>query len=154
MRDAGISTTKFVYFNKQEWQTHQPSVIQKITQSLKFPVMVKPAHLGSSIGIGKARDQKELVQKVEVAMYYDNKIVVEEMVENLMDVTCCLIGNDSFSSEEHSGDTGSILKSATSDFGWINNTGFNHIFIHAGRGIISHSSSPSFFVVSFLIIEN
>jgi D-alanine-D-alanine ligase len=94
MRDAGISTTKFVYFNKQEWQTHQPSVIQKITQSLKFPVMVKPAHLGSSIGIGKARDEKELVQKVEVAMYYDNKIVVEEMVENLMDVTCCLIGND------------------------------------------------------------
>jgi D-alanine-D-alanine ligase len=94
MRDAGIFTTKFVYFYKQEWQTHQSSVIQQITQSLKFPVMVKPAHLGSSIGIGKARDEKELVQKVEVAMYYDNKIVVEEMVENLMDVTCCLIGND------------------------------------------------------------
>jgi D-alanine-D-alanine ligase len=56
--------------------------------------MVKPAHLGSSIGIGKAGDEKELAQKFEVAAYYDSKIVVEEVVEDLMDVTCCLIGNE------------------------------------------------------------
>ena len=56
--------------------------------------MVKPVHLGSSIGIGKAKDEKELEQKVEVALYYDNKVIVEEFVENLMDITCCVIGND------------------------------------------------------------
>ncbi len=93
MRDAGIPTTKFVYFNKHDWQTHQQAVHQKISQSLKFPLMVKPAHLGSSIGIGKAKDEQQLVQKLEVAFYYDEKVVVEEVVENLMDVTCCLMGN-------------------------------------------------------------
>ncbi len=93
MRDAGIPTTKFVYFYKHEWQINQQSVNQKISQALKFPLMVKPAHLGSSIGIGKAKDVKELEQKIEVALYYDNKVVVEEVVENLIDITCCLIGN-------------------------------------------------------------
>ena len=94
MRDVGIPTTKFVYFYKHEWQKSQSSINQKISQLLVFPLMVKPAHLGSSIGIGKAKDEKELGQKVEVALYYDNKVVVEEVVEDLMDVTCCLIGND------------------------------------------------------------
>jgi D-alanine-D-alanine ligase len=94
MRDAGIPTTKFVYFYKADWEKDKAAVIQNIKNNLIWPVMVKPAHLGSSIGIGKAKDDKELEQKVEVAAYYDNKIVVEEMVEDLMDVTCCLIGNE------------------------------------------------------------
>ena len=93
MRDANIPTTKFIYFFKHEWDNDRQSVTQRISKSVKFPVMVKPAHLGSSIGIGKAKDEKELEQKIEVALYYDRKVVVEEVVENLIDVTCCLIGN-------------------------------------------------------------
>lgn len=106
LRDAGIPTTKFVYFYKNQWEKDKSKIInQEITQSsdgvsgrmtgqnLKFPLMVKPAHLGSSIGIGKAQDEKELEQKVEVALYYDQKVVVEEVVGDLMDVTCCVIGN-------------------------------------------------------------
>lgn len=94
LRDAGIPTTQFVYFCKTDWEKDRHYTIRNIQQNLKFPVMVKPAHLGSSIGIGKAKDEKELEQKIEVALYYDNKVVVEEVVEDLMDVTCCLIGND------------------------------------------------------------
>ncbi len=100
MRDANISTTKFVYFYKHEWENNKQSVHQQISTSVKFPVMIKPAHLGSSIGIGKAKDEKELEQKIEVALYYDNKVVVEEVVENLIDVTCCLIGNNEVRASE------------------------------------------------------
>jgi D-alanine-D-alanine ligase len=59
-------------------------------------VFVKPVHLGSSIGIGKVKagDIKDLENKIEVALHYDDKVLVEEGVENLMDVTCCVIGNN------------------------------------------------------------
>ena len=94
MRDAKVPTTKFIYFYKKDWEAGQAQIMEQAKKELKWPVMVKPAHLGSSIGIGKARDEKEFIQKVEVAAFYDNKVIVEEVVEDLMDVTCCLIGND------------------------------------------------------------
>ncbi len=91
---AGIPTTKYVFFSKSDWEKNRESVNQRISKSVNFPAMVKPVHLGSSIGIGKAKDEKELEQKLEVAFFYDNKVIVEEVVENLMDVTCCVIGNE------------------------------------------------------------
>ena len=94
MRDAKIPTTKFISFSKKEWESGKGQVFSRAEDELKWPVIVKPAHLGSSIGIGKARNEKEFVQRLEVAFYYDNKVVVEEVVEDLMDVTCCVIGND------------------------------------------------------------
>jgi D-alanine-D-alanine ligase len=94
MKDVSVPTTKFVWFTKNDWDSDIENCKLKIENSLKFPLFVKPVHLGSSIGIGKAKDEKELVQKIEVALHYDNKVIVEEAVENLMDVTCCLIGNE------------------------------------------------------------
>lgn len=94
MQDAGVPTTKFVHFTKQEWVSQSSIVNRQLLEKLAFPLFVKPVHLGSSIGIGKAKDEKELIQKIEVALHYDNKVIVEEAVENLMDVTCCLIGNE------------------------------------------------------------
>ena len=94
MKDAGVPTTKFVWFTRSNWSANQQSQLELINQTLKYPLFVKPVHLGSSIGIGKARDEKELIQKIEVALHYDDKVIVEEAVENLMDVTCCLIGNE------------------------------------------------------------
>jgi D-alanine-D-alanine ligase len=90
-----IPTTKFIYFFKRDWESDRLRVTSDVKNNLKFPVFVKPVHLGSSIGIGKAKDEKELEQKIEVAFYYDHKVIVEEAVENLMDVTCCVIGNNS-----------------------------------------------------------
>ena len=63
-------------------------------QNLKLPVIVKPARLGSSIGITKAKTEKDLEFAIEVALHYDEKVIVEICVTNLMDVTCCVIGND------------------------------------------------------------
>lgn len=91
-----IPTTKFVHFYKQDWNEHKSKIISQISQQLNWPVFVKPVHLGSSIGIAKVKNQdlKELEHRIEVALYYDDKVLVEEGVENLMDVTCCVIGNE------------------------------------------------------------
>jgi len=87
-----IPTTKFVFVNKTDWKNIKPEVLEKISK-LNFPLFVKPVHLGSSIAISKVGDKKDLDEKIEVAFYYDEKIIVEESVNNLMDVTCCVIGN-------------------------------------------------------------
>jgi D-alanine-D-alanine ligase len=94
IKDAGIPTTKFIYFYKKDWEEKREEIISQI-KSMQWPVFVKPVHLGSSIGIAKIKNQdvKELENKVEVALHYDEKVLVEEGVENLMDVTCCIIGN-------------------------------------------------------------
>ncbi len=88
-----IPTVDFVYFNLPEWRINKKNVIQQI-KSLNWPVIIKPARLGSSIGISKAKNQKELEFAIEVALHYDEKVIVEKAIENFMDVTCCLIGND------------------------------------------------------------
>lgn len=88
-----IPTVDFVSLNLNEWRLDKKSVLQKI-KSLNLPVIIKPARLGSSIGISKAKKQKELEFGIEVALHYDEKVIVEKAVEDLMDVTCCLIGND------------------------------------------------------------
>lgn len=88
-----IPTVDFVYFNLNEWRVDKKNVIQKI-KPLNFPVIIKPARLGSSIGISKAKNQKELEFAIKVALHYDEKVIVEKAIDDLMDVTCCLIGND------------------------------------------------------------
>lgn len=88
-----IPTVDFIYFNLNEWRINKKSVIEQI-KTLNWPVIIKPARLGSSIGISKAKDQKELEFAIEVALHYDEKVIVEKAIDDLMDVTCCLIGND------------------------------------------------------------
>lgn len=88
-----IPTVDFVYFNLNEWRISKKSILEKI-KLLNLPVIIKPARLGSSIGISKAKNQKDLEFGIEVALHFDEKVIVEKAIENLMDVTCCVIGND------------------------------------------------------------
>ena len=88
----GIPTTEFTHFTLQDWQADKISVIKNITAKLKWPLFVKPPLLGSSIGINKANNEKELEFAAEVALHYGNTVLVEEAVENLMDVTCAVRG--------------------------------------------------------------
>ncbi|QQG52266.1 MAG: D-alanine--D-alanine ligase [Candidatus Falkowbacteria bacterium] len=87
-----IPTTKFVFYSRTEWQVDKVKVLENIKTSLRLPVFVKPPHLGSSIGITKVSDFKDLEQACEVALHYDDQLLVEEGVENLMDVTCAVRG--------------------------------------------------------------
>ncbi len=89
-----LPTTKFVYFTSNEWEKNKETYLSDIKSNLTWPVFVKPARLGSSIGMTKVKSEDDLEFAVEVALHYDNKVVVEESVEDLMDITVAVIGNE------------------------------------------------------------
>jgi D-alanine-D-alanine ligase len=92
--ENGILTPTYVSFLTAEFNTDRKKCIKKVNDDLKYPVFVKPPHLGSSIGISKVKDPKDLENALEVAAYYDDVILVEEGIENLIEVTVPIIGND------------------------------------------------------------
>ncbi|MFZ2188374.1 MAG: D-alanine--D-alanine ligase family protein [Candidatus Moraniibacteriota bacterium] len=93
-KSTEIPTANFMFFGKKDWDMNRAEIITNIKNTLRYPLFVKPPKLGSSIGISKAKDDKELEFAIEVALHYGEKVLVEEGVENLMDITCCVIGND------------------------------------------------------------
>ncbi len=89
----GISVVPFVWFEKSSWEKDRSALLKK-TSHLKRPVFVKPVHLGSSIAVTKAKTEKELENALEVAFHYDEKVLVEESVEDLIEVTLPIMGNE------------------------------------------------------------
>ena len=89
----GIPTSKFLFTSRDAVTDSLKVETKRIAAGLKFPLFVKPAHLGSSIGITRVVDVDELSNALEVAAYYDTKIIVEEAVHNLIEVTVPLMGN-------------------------------------------------------------
>ena len=77
---AGLPITKHVTFLRHEWKQTPKKVITKLEAALKYPLFVKPANLGSSVGISKAHDRKELGPAIDLAAGFDRKIVVEQAV--------------------------------------------------------------------------
>ena len=77
---AGVPITKHVTFLRHEWEQSPKKIIKRREVALKYPLFVKPANLGSSVGISKAHDRKELGPAIEVAGGFDRKIVVEQAV--------------------------------------------------------------------------
>ncbi len=77
---AGLPITKHVTFLRHEWQQGPKKIITRLEAALKFPLFVKPANLGSSVGISKAHDRKELGPAIDLAAGFDRKIVVEQAV--------------------------------------------------------------------------
>jgi len=90
----GFPTTKFMHFDKNFWEKDRKAIITSIKKSLKLPFFVKPPNLGSSIGITKIQHIQDLEDAIDVAVQYGDSVLVEEGVENLVDLTCCVIGND------------------------------------------------------------
>lgn len=88
-----IPVVPFIWFTKNDWEIDKEMWKEKISK-LRFPVFVKPVHLGSSIAITKIKQASELENAVEVALHYDDKVLVEESVENLIEVTLPIMGND------------------------------------------------------------
>jgi len=77
---AGLPITSHVTFLRQEWVKSPRKIIARLEDALKYPLFVKPANLGSSVGISKAHDRKELGPAIELAASFDRKIVVEQAV--------------------------------------------------------------------------
>ncbi|MDR2063855.1 MAG: D-alanine--D-alanine ligase [Candidatus Nomurabacteria bacterium] len=87
---CGVLTPKFVAFKKRE---SIDEMVRRVKDVLKYPVFVKPPHLGSSIGVSKVKNDVELKNAIEVALCYDELVLVEEEVDNLTEVTLPIIGN-------------------------------------------------------------
>jgi D-alanine-D-alanine ligase len=95
---AGLPIVKHVTVLRSDWES-APRKVQKLVESkLKYPVFVKPANLGSSVGISKARERKELAPAMEEAAKFDRKIVIEEGVggkkHKAREIECSVLGND------------------------------------------------------------
>lgn len=90
---AGLKQTPYVYFIRGEWKRDQEALVERIAAELQWPVFVKPANLGSSVGISKADNKEELVAAVEEALKFDRKIVVEQGVV-AREIEIGVLGND------------------------------------------------------------
>jgi D-alanine-D-alanine ligase len=77
---AGLPITNHVTFLRREWERGSKKIIARLEGALKYPLFVKPANLGSSVGISKVHDRKELAPAIELAASFDRKIVVEQAV--------------------------------------------------------------------------
>jgi D-alanine-D-alanine ligase len=77
---AKLPITKHVTFLRQEWQQSPKKIIARLESALKYPLFVKPANLGSSVGISKVHEKKELAAAIDEAAGFDRKIVVEQSV--------------------------------------------------------------------------
>lgn len=89
----GLPVVPYTWFTKHTWTADRDTVLANVDK-LSWPLFVKPVHLGSSIAITKVQDATELERAIEVALHYDNKVLVEESVEDLVEVTLPIMGND------------------------------------------------------------
>ena len=82
----------YTWFYDNEYLENKDSILKNIS-TLKYPVVVKPATLGSSVGITYVKSEDDVDSAIKEAIKYDNKIVVEKAVENLIEVNCSVLGN-------------------------------------------------------------
>src|SRR6056297_3865539 len=90
-KDEGLPLVDYRWFYKSEFIENKIQVLKE-AEKLGYPLIVKPSNLGSSIGITKANNQKELEESIEVAVSYDRKIIVEKCLENAREINCGVLG--------------------------------------------------------------
>lgn len=92
-RHAGLPICKYVWFLRSEWE-HEPSkVLERVEREVGFPCFVKPANLGSSVGISRASDAESLAAAIDLAARYDRKLIAEEGLD-VREIECAVLGND------------------------------------------------------------
>lgn len=84
----------YIWFTRHEWIENSQEVIKRVRYTLDYPVFVKPANLGSSIGISMVNDEKSLVNAIDVASKYDYRIIVEKGIANSVEINCSAIMKD------------------------------------------------------------
>lgn len=90
---AGIPQADYLYFTRKEIRDNADSAADAIEQKFKYPVFIKPSNAGSSVGVSKAHDRKELIEALNFAAKYDRKVLIEEFI-NGREVECAVLGND------------------------------------------------------------
>lgn len=92
---AGVPVVEYVSFYEWEWAGSEEQQLDRVESEIGYPVIIKPARLGSSIGIAMASDREELDRIIEEAFRFDSKVVVERAVEKLTEINCSVLGSPS-----------------------------------------------------------
>ena len=91
--EAGLPICKHVWFLRSQWRNEPAKIIRKVIRDIGVPCFVKPANLGSSVGVSRATDKQSLTTAIDLAAEYDRKIIVEEEVV-AREIECAVLGND------------------------------------------------------------
>ena len=90
----GLPVGPYLVVLRPEWNADGGALSNRVTKELGYPVFVKPANLGSSVGISKAKSAADLGSAMELALQFDRKIVIEAAVSNAREIECAVLGND------------------------------------------------------------
>lgn len=90
---AGLPHTPYLDFTAPHWHHSPTALITRIETELGYPLFIKPANLGSSIGISKATTRPQLQTAIQLAFHYDTKIIIEQAMQNCLEVECAILGN-------------------------------------------------------------
>ncbi len=91
---AGLPLVPHLTVLRRQWQQDAAAITTRVTHELHYPVFVKPANLGSSVGISKVRSEADLAAAMTMALQFDRKIVIERGVPNAREIECAVLGND------------------------------------------------------------
>ncbi len=129
MKDMGLPIVDYIWFYDNEYADDTEKIFDKV-KKLGYPVIVKPATLGSSVGITYVKEEKNLANAIEEAMKYDIKIVIEKAVQNLTEVNCSVFGNYAYQET-------SVIEEVTSDEEFLT---YADKYIGGGKGKLKGSS--------------
>ena len=91
---AHIPTVPSIWFTLEEYETRHKKIITDVERMLRYPLFVKPSNSGSSIGITKAHNRKELLESIDTAGQFDRRILVEQGINHAREIECGILGND------------------------------------------------------------
>jgi D-alanine-D-alanine ligase len=90
---AGLPICKHIWLLRSQWQSNPEKIVRRIKSEIGLPCFVKPANLGSSVGVSRAKDKKSLSEAIDLAAQYDRKIIIEEEIV-AREIECAVLGND------------------------------------------------------------
>jgi len=90
-QSCNLPIVDYIWFYRSSFEADKDKIIEE-AENIGYPLIVKPANLGSSVGINKAKNYDELLFAIEVAMSYDRKIIIEKCLENVREINCAVIG--------------------------------------------------------------
>ena len=91
--EAGLPVCRYIWFLRKAWDDDRAAILRRAAREIGFPCFVKPANLGSSVGISRATDKVSLERAIELAARYDRKIIVEEGLD-AREIECAVMGNE------------------------------------------------------------
>jgi len=89
-----LPQTKWLALKRKRWISEKQKVLDEINNQFSYPIFTKPTNLGSSVGITRVMKSQELENAINIATFYDRKILIEEGVKNALEVECSVLGND------------------------------------------------------------